>query len=58
MNFIDHLADEGIRPSIGSVADTSGNGLMECVIGLYKSAPRSSTASFTRPSATLGRLGV
>lgn len=34
--FTDHLADEGIRPSIGSVADAYDNALMECVIGLFK----------------------
>ena len=31
-----HLADEGIKPSIGSVGDAYDNVLMECVIGLYK----------------------
>jgi putative transposase len=36
ITFTDHLADEGIRPSIGSVADAYDNALMECVIGLYK----------------------
>lgn len=34
--FTDHLAGEGIRPSIGSVADAYDNALMECVIGLFK----------------------
>ena len=34
--FTDHLAAEGIRPSIGTVADAYDNALMECVIGLYK----------------------
>lgn len=33
--FTDHLADAGIRPSIGSVADAYDNALMECVIGLF-----------------------
>ncbi len=32
ITFTDHLADEGIRPSIGSVADVYDNALMECVI--------------------------
>lgn len=36
ITFTDHLADEGIRPSIGSVADAYDNALMECVIGLFK----------------------
>ncbi len=36
IRFTDHLAEEGIRPSIGSVADAYDNALMECVIGLFK----------------------
>ena len=36
ITFTAHLAEEGIRPSIGSVADAYDNALMECVIGLYK----------------------
>ncbi len=32
----EQLAEEGIRPSIGSVAGAYGNALMECVIGLDK----------------------
>ncbi len=36
ITFTTHLADEGIRPSIGTVADAFDNALMECVIGLYK----------------------
>ena len=36
IKFTDHLDLEGIRPSIGSVADAYDNALMECVIGLFK----------------------
>ena len=36
ITFTEHLADQGIRPSIGSVADANNNALMECLIGLYK----------------------
>ena len=36
ITFTDHLAEEGIRPSIGTVADAYDNALMECVIGLFK----------------------
>ena len=36
ITFTDHLTDQGIRPSIGSVADAYDNALMECVIGLFK----------------------
>ena len=32
----DHLDLEGIKPSIGTVADAYDNALMECVIGLFK----------------------
>jgi transposase InsO family protein len=36
IRFTEHLALEGVRPSIGSVGDAYDNALMECVIGLYK----------------------
>jgi transposase InsO family protein len=36
IRFTEHLDLEGIRPSIGSVADAYDNALMECVIGLFK----------------------
>ena len=36
ITFTDHLADEGIRPSIGTVADAYDNALMESVTGLFK----------------------
>ena len=36
LRLTEHLALEGIRPSIGSVGDAYDNALMECVIGLYK----------------------
>lgn len=36
IRFTEHLAIEGIAPSIGTVGDALDNGLMESVIGLYK----------------------
>lgn len=36
VRFTEHLALEGIRPSIGSVGDAYDNALMESIIGLYK----------------------
>jgi putative transposase len=36
IRFTEHLALEGIAPSIGSVGDAYDNGLMETIIGLYK----------------------
>lgn len=36
LRFTEHLALEGIAPSIGSVGDAYDNSLMETIIGLYK----------------------
>jgi transposase InsO family protein len=36
IRFTEHLALEGLRPSIGSVGDAYDNALMESVIGLFK----------------------
>jgi putative transposase len=36
LHFTEHLALEGIAPSIGSVGDAYDNALMKSVIGLYK----------------------
>jgi len=36
LRFTEHLALEGIAPSIGSVVDAYDNALTESVIGLYK----------------------
>jgi len=51
--FTDHLAEEGIRPSIGTVADAYGNALMECVIGLYKTECVRTTVFHDGPYKTL-----
>ena len=36
IRFTEHLALEGITPSVGSVGDALDNALMESLIGLYK----------------------
>lgn len=36
LRYTEHLALEGIAPSIGTVGDAYDNGLMESIIGLYK----------------------
>jgi transposase InsO family protein len=36
IRFTEHLALEGITPSVGSVGDALDNALMETIIGLYK----------------------
>ena len=55
IRFTEHLALEGIRPSIDSVGDAFDNALMETIIGLFKTecirTPVSTTAP-TRPSLT------
>ena len=54
ITFTDHLADEGIRPSIGSVADAYDNALMECVIGLYKTECIRTTIFHPGPYRNIG----
>jgi putative transposase len=54
ITFTDHLAEEGIRPSIGSVADAYDNALMECVIGLYKTECIRTTVFHPGPYRTIG----
>ncbi len=54
ITFTDHLADEGIRPSIGSVADAYDNALMECVIGLYKTECIRTTVFHAGPYRRIG----
>ena len=55
IRLTEHLALEGIQPSIGSVGDAYDNALIETINGPYKasaSAPRSSTPGRSRPSPT------
>ncbi|OYN85897.1 IS3 family transposase [Parenemella sanctibonifatiensis] len=56
VTFTEHLADEGIRPSIGTVADAYDNALMECVIGLYKTECIRTTVFHPGPYRTLAEV--
>ena len=53
IRFTDHLALEGIRPSIGSVADAYDNALMESINGLYKTECIRTTIFHARPYKTI-----
>jgi putative transposase len=53
VRFTEHLALEGVRPSIGSVGDAYDNALMECVIGLYKTECIRTTVFHPGPYRTL-----
>jgi transposase InsO family protein len=47
---------QGIRPSIGSVADANDNALMECVICLYKTECVRTTVFHSSPYRTIGEV--
>jgi len=53
IRFTEHLALEGVRPSIGSVADAYDNALMECVIGLFKTECIRTTVFHDGPYRTI-----
>lgn len=53
IRFTEHLAIEGVRPSIGSVGDAYDNALMECVIGLYKTECIRTTVFHAGPYRTI-----
>ncbi|PID97398.1 MAG: hypothetical protein CSA84_00090 [Actinomycetales bacterium] len=52
----DHPTDEGIRPSIGSVADAYDNALTQCVIGPYKTECIGTTVFHASPYRTISDL--
>ena len=54
LRFTEHLAHEGITPSIGSVGDAYDNSLMETIIGLYKTECIRTTVFHQGPYRTLG----
>jgi putative transposase len=56
LRFTEHLALEGIAPSIGSVGDAYDNGLMESIIGLYKTECIRPGPFHTEPLRTLGDI--
>jgi putative transposase len=53
IRFTEHLGLEGIRPSIGTVADAYDNALMESVIGLYKTECIRTTVFHDAPYRTI-----
>ena len=53
IRFTEHLALEGIRPSIGSVGDAFDNALMETIIGLFKAECIRTTVFHDGPYKTL-----
>ena len=53
IRFTEHLALEGIRPSIGSVGDAFDNALMETIIGLFKTECIRTTVFHHGPYKTL-----
>ncbi len=53
VRYTEHLALEGIAPSIGSVGDAYDNGLMESVIGLFKTECIGSSIFHAGPYKTL-----
>ncbi len=53
LRLTEHLAIEGIRPSIGTVGDAYDNALMECINGLYKTECIRTTVFHDGPYKTL-----
>jgi putative transposase len=53
VRFTEHLALEGIHPSIGSIGDAFDNALMETVNGLYKTECIRTTVFHDRPYKTI-----
>lgn len=53
LRLTEHLALEGIRPSIGTVGDAYDNGLMETINGLYKAECVRTTVFHAGPYKTI-----
>jgi putative transposase len=53
IRFTEHLALEGIAPSIGTVGDAYDNGLMESIIGLFKTEAITTSVFHAGPYKTL-----
>jgi transposase InsO family protein len=53
IRFTEHLALEGIAPSIGTVGDAYDNALMETIIGLFKTEAIATTVFHDGPYKTL-----
>ena len=55
LRYTEHLALEGIAPSIGTVGDAYDNGPMESIIGLYKTEAIATDVFHAGPLKTPGR---
>jgi putative transposase len=56
IRFTEHLELEGIAPSIGTVGDAYDNGLMESIIGLFKTEAITTTVFHHGPHKTLADI--
>ena len=56
LRFTEHLALEAIAPSIGTVGDAYDNGLMESIIGLFKTECIRTTIFHPGPYKTLADI--
>jgi transposase InsO family protein len=56
VRFTEHLALAGIAPSIGTVGDAYDNGLMESIIGLFKTECLTTTVFHDGPYKTLADI--
>jgi putative transposase len=56
IRFTEHLALEGIAPSIGTVGDAYDNALMESIIGLFKTEAIATTVFHNGPFKTLADI--
>ena len=56
LRFTEHLALEGIAPSIGTVGDAYDNGLMESIIGLFKTECIATTVFHDQPFKTIADI--
>lgn len=56
LRFTEHLDLEGIAPSIGTVGDAYDNGLMESIIGLFKTEAITTTVFHDGPYKTLADI--
>ena len=56
IRFTEHLALEGIAPSIGTVGDAYDNALMESIIGLFKTEAITTTVFHDGPYKTLADI--
>jgi transposase InsO family protein len=56
VRFTEHLALAGIAPSIGTIGDAYDNGLMESIIGLFKTECLATTVFHDGPYKTLADI--